>query len=287
MNIKTIILGILILCLSSGMFVNTIKASDAESNTFSCLGAWADEDENNTFVLDEGGTGSLVQKGTVTNNDTGETHSSQSTSSIKWEDKGDTVNIVGFFGSYDFMKAKEDDQEVLKTGKVTYHRVESDDTNNVSQDLSMSSLQSIPFDLPLVYEDDILKVELAQFYEDRVKWIGQNEPSIEKYVVFKVTNKNAAGFLFNLSSAYINSDEVNVIMQDGNSGPQTGKSKTFSFNIQYDTKPNSTAINSIDELYDLGGVFRISVKDVDDYIIDQYEVNFSLPSLDLKEDSGK
>ena len=268
---------------------NTELSSETETSSFSCVGSWANENENNIFTLVEDGTGSYTQIGTISDENGTVVGSRKETSSLTWEDKGDAISISFAYGTYDFDKSIEDEQEVLRTGKAKYTRKSDEEMNSITtnNNAQKDDLQEISFDLPLVYEDDILKVELVQFYENRVRWFGQNEPSTEKYIVFKVTNKNAAGFLFNLSSAYINSDEVNVIMNDGNRGPKTGKTKDFSYNIQYDTKPNATAISSIDELYDLDGVFEISVLDGDDYIINQYETDFSLQSLDLKAESGE
>ena len=251
----------------------------SEDTTFSCVGSWSDGGSIQ-YVLEEGGTGSLIQAGTLTNNDTGETSTTQQTSSVTWEDKGDMVNISGYFGSYDYEKAIEDGKECLKTEKVTYYRTEAEEIDGINGEKNDSSLQTIPFEMPVVYEDENLKVELVKFYEDEVRWAGQTQPAIEKYVTFKVTNKSEDEFLFYVKSAYLNDEEVRNVMCDGNSGPLSGKAKEFSYNIQYNTSPDATPLDSIDELYGLEGEFRICLEE-DDYIVDDYEVDFSLKDLDL------
>lgn len=128
MELKRLLAGVGVLCLTIGVFCgneNVVKANEnnndyeaeADSSSFSCVGSWADANDNNTFVLLEDGTGSLIQSGSISNESGATVGSTTSTSSITWEDKGDKVAIKWFMGSYDFEKGIENGQEVLKTEK--------------------------------------------------------------------------------------------------------------------------------------------------------------------------
>lgn len=288
MNMKRLVVLVMIvfvlLFTSCGGTEN--NASDNQKS-FSCVGGWALDDEKVIFILEDGGNGTMVSIGTLTS-DTG---SSQVTTSsdLTWEDKGDVVTIKGTFGEKDFRKVEENGEKFLKTEKVTYKRLSDEKTeeyknkNNKEPNAheEEEETKSIPFSDTVVYEDDNLRVELDQFFEDTVHWAGQNEEVTEKYVSFKVINKGTQEFLFNVEDAYIGQDAMNVIMSDGNSGPAPGKAKQFSYDVQYDTKPESTPIDSLEQLYDLEGVFHIALED-GDYITDSYDVSFSIKSLGLR-----
>lgn len=145
------------------------------------------------------------------------------------------------------------------------------------------SPQTISFDLPVVYEDETVKIELAQFYENSTWLYDSSEPVLEKHVVFKTTNKGNKEFLFNLYTAYINDEAVNIsLYSNTNSGPKLGKAAQYDYGVFYDTRPDATPLNSLDELYGLEGTFELAIMD-GGYISDNKKIDFSLSNLDLHE----
>lgn len=158
---------------------------------------------------------------------------------------------------------------------------ESQKTATKTDPEDSDSPQTIPFDLLVVYEDDIVKIELAQFYEDSVWLYGSSEPVVEKHVIFKVTNKGDKEFLFNFYNAYINDEAVNTSLYSStNSGPKPGRSSQYDYGVFYDTRPDATPLNSLDELYGLEGTFELAIKD-GDFISGHKKLDFSLEDMDL------
>ncbi len=120
--------------------------------------------------------------------------------------------------------------------------------STIVQDEASSDL-IIPFDGVVILDNEIVTVELAQFYQEEVNWADEGK-QIEKNFTLKVFNKSDSGIMFNVQDGYVHDESVSIVMHDGNSGPQPGKSKTLSYNIRYNTSPNKTPLESIDDLYD-------------------------------------
>ena len=114
---------------------------------------------------------------------------------------------------------------------------------------SSASDSTVQFDNIVVLDNEAVTVELTQFFEKEVNWAGADKPAMEKCFTLKVHNKSDAEMLFNVEDGYVNDESVTVIMQDGNGGPAPGKTKTYSYDVQYNTSPNATPLESIDDLY--------------------------------------
>lgn len=113
----------------------------------------------------------------------------------------------------------------------------------------VSSDLTVPFDGVVILDNEIVQVELTQFFQEEVNWADEGK-QIEKNFTLKVFNKSDSDIIFNVQDGYVHDESVSIVMHDGNSGPQPGKSKTLSYNVRYNTSPNETPLESIDDLYD-------------------------------------
>lgn len=141
-----------------------------------------------------------------------------------------------------------------------YVRVSSADQN---EDRQMVEMQRVG-----VPEDNI-------FTDKQSNWAGASGPQMEKYITLKVHNNSDKEILFNLEDAYINDESVTVIMEDGNSGPAPGKTKTYTYDIQYNTSPNPKALDSIEDLYTLDANIQTYVYD-GGYLTDENNTRFCI-----------
>ena len=137
----------------------------------------------------------------------------------------------------------------------------------------------VEFDDVTIVDDDRITVKLTQFYEKEVNWLGSTEPVMEKYFTFKVKNKTDGDILFNVNEGYINDEGVTLIMQDGNSGPAAGKSKNYSYDVQLDTSPEGTPLESLDDLYGLEATIQTYLKDSNGYLVDERKVQFNFSDI--------
>ena len=119
----------------------------------------------------------------------------------------------------------------------------------------------IEFENVVLVDDDVVTVELTQFFEKEVNWAGADKPSMEKYITLKVHNNSDTDILFNLEDGYVHGEGVKVIMSNGNSGPAPGKTKTYSYDIQYETTPDATPLESLDDLYSFEGTIQTYAQD--------------------------
>ncbi len=136
----------------------------------------------------------------------------------------------------------------------------------------------IEFDNVTILNDDVVTVELTQFYEKEVNWAGQDKPSMEKYLTLKVHNNSDGDILFNLNDGYIHDEAVTIIMEDGNSGPAAGKTGTYSYCIQYKASPEDKPLDSLDDLYSLEGNIQ-TYKEKDNQLSDERNTRFSLAEI--------
>lgn len=135
-------------------------------------------------------------------------------------------------------------------------KTESNNTSSLSDEGGI-----IEFTDTILLDNDLVTVELTQFFEKEVNWFGASEPQMEKYVTLKVHNNSDKEIMFNLEDGYINDESVIVILQDGNSGPAPGKTKTYTYDIQYNTSPNPKALDSLEDLYTLDANIQTYVYD--------------------------
>lgn len=137
-------------------------------------------------------------------------------------------------------------------------------------------MKVIDFENTVLADNDVVTVELVQFYEEEVNWNGPETPVFEKNITLQVKNKSDYEIIFNYSDAYIGDEAVRVSMYDGNEGPAPGKSKKYRYCIEQDTAPDHTPLESIEDLYDLDGNFEISIVK-EGVITDTYDLDFSIP----------
>lgn len=83
---------------------------------------------------------------------------------------------------------------------------------------------------------------------------------MEKCITVKVKNKSGKDILFNLQDGYIHDESVSLSMLDGSTGPAPGKTKTYSYDVYYNTQPEHTPLDSLDDLYTLDVEVSVSVR---------------------------
>lgn len=134
---------------------------------------------------------------------------------------------------------------------------------------------SVSFDNVVLADTDVVTIALTGFYEEEVNW--QEGAQVEKSFSVKVTNKSDHGIMLNPGHFYINDEKCYVSMQNGSVDLEAGKSGNYSFMVAFDTKPQHTALASLDQLYLLEGTFDGLNKYEDDSQNSDLEVAFSIP----------
>ncbi len=129
----------------------------------------------------------------------------------------------------------------------------------------------------VLYEDENVTAELTGFYEEEVNWQGSDTPSIEKALTIKVTNNSDREMLFSIYDAYLEDESVQTVLLDGNAGPLPGKSKSFSYRIRYETQPDPTPVDSLEQLLHMDGRFSVQIKNAEGNAIEtMYEPDFAI-----------
>lgn len=108
-------------------------------------------------------------------------------------------------------------------------------------------------DVVLVDNDDV-KIELVSFYAEDVNWTEGKQN--EKCITLKVTNKTDYDINFS-SEFYLDGERTYTIFHGGSNDVAAGKSGNCTFCIAKDTQPEHTALESLDELYNLEGTFEV------------------------------
>lgn len=242
------------------------SAGSQESNVgpFSAVGGWKVE-EGIIMLLDEGGSGLMLSEVKYEGDTSNLNFPTLFKTSIEWKEDKETVTVKANETEYPFQKKKEGDKEMLESGVVSYARLTEDEVNEYKEKAKSaadtnagasgaaaneaSDLKSIDFTDTVLLDNDLITVELVKFYEKEVKWYGTDGPQIEKNITLKVHNKSDKEIMFNLKDGYIKDESVSLIMGDGNQGPAPGKIKTYSYDIQYNTSPNPTPLESLEDLY--------------------------------------
>ena len=132
---------------------------------------------------------------------------------------------------------------------------------------------SIEFEEPFVILDnELATVEITQFYQEEVKYSSDSNP-------VKESNNSENEFLFNLQEAYLEDEALRIVMKE-NAGPAPGKSKTFTYKLQYDTQPDATPISDLNLLYGLEGLLEFPIyNEAKSAISDTVEFSFSLKEM--------
>ena len=277
-------LGSLLCCCGSG-------ANSNSSGPFSGAGGWKAE-EGSVLLLDDGGTGIMLSELKYEGENIPDYLPTIYKSECKWKEDAETVTITAAEVDYPFTKKKEGDKETLEVNNVVYVRLGEEEiteyrkkaetaadfpTSNTEAAASGSSGENriIEFTDKVLLDNEYVTVELTQFFEKQVNWAGR-EPQVEKYITLKVHNNSDKEYTFSLQDAYIKDESVTAVMLDGNEGPAPGKTKTFSYNIYYNTNPNPTALDSLEDLYTLEAEIQIFVKDGDSYAgSNEYRININ------------
>lgn len=119
----------------------------------------------------------------------------------------------------------------------------------------------------VIVDDEMLTASVTQFYKE----------NNDCHIVIKVRNNSERDMLFKFMEAYLEYEAVRIVLMDGNKAPAPGKSGYYTYKLQYDTKPEATSIDDLNQLYDLEGVIEISVFTEDgEYIDFDNEYRFSL-----------
>jgi len=248
---------------------------------FSGIGGWKAE-EGAVLLLDDGGTGIVLSELKYEGETKPDYLPWAYKTDIEWEENAETVTVKAAEKEYPYTKKKEGDKESLEVSGIAFARLSEDEVKEYKEKAetatplpasqtdtaaagSSAEYKKIDFTDTILLDNEYLTVELTQFFEKEVKWAGRS-PQIEKYITLKVHNNSEKEYLFNLQDAYVKDESVTASMLDGNSGPAPGKTKTYSYNIYYNTNPDPTALDSLEDLYTLEAEIRISIKDGDSYV---------------------
>jgi len=150
---------------------------------------------------------------------------------------------------------------------------ESETQTESAEETEAEDEDLISFENVTLVDNDILTIELVNFYAEDVNW-SEGEQN-EKSITIKATNKTDHEFFLNPDGFYLDGEELYVSMQDGSINPAPGKSANYSFRVARDTKPEHTALESLDELYGLEGDFS-GAEELESGTV-SLEVSFSIP----------
>ena len=131
--------------------------------------------------------------------------------------------------------------------------------SNVTLPETEQNSSRIEFNNVILLDNEWATVTLVSFYEYEVNWVSGTQ--VEKCIEVSVHNNSSQEYIFNLYDAYVGDETMLAVMHDGNAGPAPGRSGTFRYYIDHDTTPDSTALASLEELYELEGVFEIYASD--------------------------
>ena len=117
----------------------------------------------------------------------------------------------------------------------------------------------IKLDNPIVILDNqYIRMEVIEVFQENVNWAGKNTPSLEKGLTIKTTNKTDYDFLVDLDDLFIGDNQVKDIMMDGSISPVAHKSEFNSFRIQNHLGREDTPLDSIDDIFRLGGKIEVN-----------------------------
>ena len=259
-----------------GSTSNTGGTGTANVGPFSAVGGWKTE-EGAALIFEEDGTGITLSELKYEGENIPENLPKAYKSEFKWEEDAQTVTVKIAETEYPYTKKKEGDAETLEINGITLTRLSEDEIKEYKEKAETATAlptsqadtsaagsteenKKIEFTDTILLDNEYMTVELTQFFEKKVNWAGR-EPQMEKYITLKVHNNSDKEYLFNLQDAYIKDESVTVSMQDGNSGPAPGKTKTYTYDIYYNTSPDTTALESLEDLYTLDAEIRISIED--------------------------
>lgn len=148
--------------------------------------------------------------------------------------------------------------------------LESD--NETSSDNSI-----IKFENVVLFEDEAIKLELANFYAEDHNWVEGTQN--EKCFTVKATNKTNHEVTCHTDKLYLgdNTEKLYVCILSGTIAPDPEKSGYYDFIVAYDTVPEHTALDSLEDLYLLNGTFKVYEKyNGSQYIDNDYTFEFDV-----------
>lgn len=137
---------------------------------------------------------------------------------------------------------------------------------NTNDSLNKNNEGTIEFTDVVLIDDELVKIELVNFFEKNVNWSTGKQN--EKCITFKATNKTNYELSIHTDKFYLKDEEAFVCMMDGTMCPAPGKSGKYSFYIGKQGTPEHSALESLEELYDLEGMFEIYSKEKKSYKMD-------------------
>ena len=132
---------------------------------------------------------------------------------------------------------------------------------------AQSDGELIEFEDVVIIDDDVATVELTQFYERRLDKAGEGKSVLDKGLVLKVTNNTDGRIQVNLEKASINDDTASVSMENGNEGPEPGKTAYYGYIIRLKSNSEDSPLDTINDLYALRATiqtYRVEEKQVVD-----------------------
>lgn len=146
--------------------------------------------------------------------------------------------------------------------------------NNTTTSSTENNNEVIEFTDTVIFEDDNVKLELVNFFTEEVNLSTGKE--IEKCFTVKTTNKSNKKISITPNNFYLNDEKVLISMKNGGMNPDPGKSGKYSFCVSYiSTTVHGTALDSLEELYDLEGRFEL-------YFVGEgtkYDIDFSVKDV--------
>ena len=147
-----------------------------------------------------------------------------------------------------------------------------EETTTISEEASEDD-SIIEFDDTILFDEGTVTVELINFYAEDVNWTTGSQN--EKHVTFKVTNNADHEIRLDEKDFYINDEICYVCGKSDTIDLAPGKSGTYIYIIAYDTAPEHTALETLDELYYLEGTFT-GTNLYDDSKNSKFEIEFSI-----------
>lgn len=250
---------------SGGAGGSGTATQSANIGAFSVVGGWKTE-KGAVYILKEDGSGLLVSEpqgfeGNLEDYGIAPIYKSN----ISWKEDSETATITRAGQEYIFQKKSDNGQEILQIEDGVFSRIsETEIKEYETKAENAADLDALPtmaekgtadskeykkieFSDTILLDNDLVTVELVQFYEKEYNWGSGTQ--IEKCITLKVHNNSEKDTHFNLNDGYVNDESVLVIMEDGNVGPAPGKTKTYSYCIQYNTSPDPTPLESLEDLY--------------------------------------
>ena len=265
-----------------------------DTGLFSVEGGWKDS-SGNVILFDSGGKGCALAKVTVPNGSGDLDKNSLNIpdmvkTPLTWEEGAESATVKIQENEFIYQKTNDGGKEQLTVNGYVFTRLSESEQKEYEDKaaslqeftgpVSASSGQpagsasetgpaggpkSKDFSDVILFDNDLVTIELVKFSEDEVNWGDVNNTLMEKYITVKVKNKSDKELYFSLEDGYIHDESVTMAMMDGNQGPAPGKSKTYTYDVYYNLNPDHVPLESLEDLYTLDAAVDIRVKGENSY----------------------